>query len=576
MDEKNICFIVVVNNEDTFNECKLYIDSLEVPNGFTTNIITIKNIENLCKAYNIAMRSSNAKYKVYIHEDVLIINKKFIYNLINTFKNDDTLGLLGVCGAKKLPDNAIWWESEKLLGQVYDCSTGRTRLLSFGEVENLYEEVETVDGLIMITQHDIKWREDLFDKGYFYDIAQCTEFISKGYKVSVVKQEKPWCIHDCVKEAGPNEFEKYRNIYLNDYKNTLKKKKITFYYSNLVNEFFTRDLCVIPYVLQKYYGYEAVFTAPIKEQEFPDNEKYLGNMRVVCDETMEKIMDELKDTDILMLLGIYEFNVDLIYKFKDINPEGKIYLKLDANIYWMHRIINNMDKITLEALQKCTLITAEDRRCQELLNRLLGLDVKLITNGYYDFVNNNKINYKDKSNVILFAGRIGIREKANHLLFEAFKNISDKIPNWNLEFAGNIDESFKPYVDGFLKENEDLKDRIVFTGWCNKEKLKERYENAKVFCLTSVVEGCPNVLSEAVSNGCYIVASDVGGVIDVTDGGNYGSIFAINNLSELQNCLLEACSNEGLLDENCNNAQEYAREKLHWVKLCGKIDNWLK
>lgn len=224
MDEKNICFIIVVNNEDAFDECKFYIDNLDIPEGVTLDIKTIKNTENLCKSYNIGMRSSNAKYKVYIHEDVLIVNKRFIYNLIDTFEKDDRLGLLGVCGAKKLPDNAIWWEAEKLVGQVYDCHTGRISLLSFKEVNNGFEEVETIDGLIMISQYDIKWREDFFDKGYFYDIAQCTEFINNGYKVGVVDQNKAWCIHNCSKGSGANEFEKYRNIYVNDYKNSILVK----------------------------------------------------------------------------------------------------------------------------------------------------------------------------------------------------------------------------------------------------------------------------------------------------------------------------------------------------------------
>lgn len=56
--------------------------------------------------------------------------------------------------------------------------------------------VEAIDGLLMATQYDIPWREDLFDKWDFYDVSQTQEFIRKGYKVVVPNTGKPWVIHD--------------------------------------------------------------------------------------------------------------------------------------------------------------------------------------------------------------------------------------------------------------------------------------------------------------------------------------------------------------------------------------------
>ena len=64
------------------------------------------------------------------------------------------------------------------------------------EAKNGVIEVEAIDGLLMATQYDIPWREDLFDKWDFYDVSQSLEFIRHGYKVVVPYMEKPWCIHD--------------------------------------------------------------------------------------------------------------------------------------------------------------------------------------------------------------------------------------------------------------------------------------------------------------------------------------------------------------------------------------------
>ncbi|MGL4911649.1 MAG: glycosyltransferase, partial [Romboutsia sp.] len=89
-------------------------------------------------------------------------------------------------------------------------------ILVFDEIENDYQTVDAIDGLIMITQYDIKWREDIFDGWHFYDISQCFEFKKEGYKIVVPNQKKPWCIH--TRNKTPiHIFEKYRERFVLNY-----------------------------------------------------------------------------------------------------------------------------------------------------------------------------------------------------------------------------------------------------------------------------------------------------------------------------------------------------------------------
>ena len=69
----------------------------------------------------------------------------------------------------------------------------------------------------MITQYDIPWREDIFNGWHFFDVSQSIEFLKKGYQVAVPKQEDPWCNHDCEITTLKNEYEEYRNIFLDQY-----------------------------------------------------------------------------------------------------------------------------------------------------------------------------------------------------------------------------------------------------------------------------------------------------------------------------------------------------------------------
>lgn len=196
-DEGNyeICFIMCTNNPVYAEECVYYINHLIVPDGYHIDILTVEDAKSMTSGYNEAMQYSKAKYKVYLHHDTFIIYPNFLIDLLRIFQSDQEIGMVGVIGAPRIPDNGIMWD-EKRFGMIYEQHIYETVMLSNPCVQAL-EEVEAVDGLLMATQYDITWREDLFDKWDFYDCSQSMEFARHGYKVVVPKTEMPWCIHDC-------------------------------------------------------------------------------------------------------------------------------------------------------------------------------------------------------------------------------------------------------------------------------------------------------------------------------------------------------------------------------------------
>ncbi|MGL4800950.1 MULTISPECIES: glycosyltransferase family protein [Peptostreptococcaceae] len=217
MDEKKICFISAVNDDIQYYQCLLYINALNVPEGFEIEALPVRNAKSMCEAYNKAMNLSDAKYKIYLHQDANIINQNFIQDVLNIFEKNQSIGIIGVCGAKNLPENKVWWESSNTVGKLYEKNGTFYSLLKFKDVEGEYEEVEAVDGFIMITQYDIAWREDIFDNWHFYDISQSQEFIKKGYKTIVVNQSSPWCMHTRG-NTDMNIYEKYRQMFISTYK----------------------------------------------------------------------------------------------------------------------------------------------------------------------------------------------------------------------------------------------------------------------------------------------------------------------------------------------------------------------
>ncbi len=218
---ETVSFIYVTNDEKLFEKSCSYINKLFIPEGIQVEIVKITNEKSIFTAYNKGMAQAKGKYKVYLHQDTFIENPNFIYDLLFNFSYDKKLGMIGLAGAKRLPSSGIWWESKDTIGEVIESHTGKLELLKFREPAIPFEQVECIDGFLIATQYDLKWREDLFDGWHFYDISQSKEFINAGYKVGIPSQIRPWATHDCGIVNTKNGYEEARQIFLQNYSEPL-------------------------------------------------------------------------------------------------------------------------------------------------------------------------------------------------------------------------------------------------------------------------------------------------------------------------------------------------------------------
>ena len=218
-------FIVCVNNRELFDECELYIRSLIVPENFKIEIIPIFDARSMCEGYNRGMGQTDAKYKIYLHQDTLIVNKNLMKDLLEIFK-DEEIGLVGVIGCKNLPSSGVWWDGLRTYGRVLHASEPESVVDSHCKEPQggaPYEEVQACDGLFLASQYEIPWREDLFTGFHLYDTSYCLETAKHGHKTVVPNQEKGfWCIH-CPKEKPlEKSYKRYQKIFVNEYFDMLR------------------------------------------------------------------------------------------------------------------------------------------------------------------------------------------------------------------------------------------------------------------------------------------------------------------------------------------------------------------
>lgn len=225
MDDKKISFIVCTNNEFYMKECRFYLEELIVPEGYEMDILEIKGAASMTSGYNTGMRSSDAKYKVYLHQDVFIRNRNFISDLLDIFQADDKIGLVGLVGTPYMCKNGVMWRGVRYGGfYKLDEYVEKGFIRRFFPIHQGYLEVEAVDGLLMATQYDIPWREDAFKKWDFYDVSQCFSFLDAGYKVVVPGQAADWYFHDCG-TLNLSNYEGEREILIKEYSHRMKSRQ---------------------------------------------------------------------------------------------------------------------------------------------------------------------------------------------------------------------------------------------------------------------------------------------------------------------------------------------------------------
>lgn len=216
MDEHKFCFIICANKERDLEECLWYIDNLPVPEGFEKETVVIRGAASMTSGYNQALKQSEAKYKIYLHQDVLMVNPDILPALLKIFQ-DASIGMVGVLGRKAFmpaADYTVSWDA----GGAEGCNVQGTWYHNWCDAGKEYMDVVAIDGMFMATQYDLPWDEEHFDGWDFYDISQSVNFSRAGYRLVVpcVSYANQWCFHD----SGQSEYyewDRYRNIFCDLY-----------------------------------------------------------------------------------------------------------------------------------------------------------------------------------------------------------------------------------------------------------------------------------------------------------------------------------------------------------------------
>jgi glycosyltransferase involved in cell wall biosynthesis len=138
------------------------------------------------------------------------------------------------------------------------------------------------------------------------------------------------------------------------------------------------------------------------------------------------------------------------------------------------------------------------------------------------------------------------RAKGFEYLIEGLALVKDYFPSVNLLIIGNVVASQEKYFRTLksLTQNLGLDRNVTFVGYVNHMNLPTFLSLAHLFVLSSVHEGTPVSLLEAMAMGKAVVATDVGGISEMIADGETGILVPRENSEALAKAIIALSKDE--------------------------------
>jgi glycosyltransferase involved in cell wall biosynthesis len=198
-------------------------------------------------------------------------------------------------------------------------------------------------------------------------------------------------------------------------------------------------------------------------------------------------------------------------------------------------------------------VVAVSQHTRQLAERYYPVDIQVIPNGVdLSRLDPGPIRVGDPP-LVVFAGRF--MPQKNPLQFvQTLAELKDL--NWQCAMIG--DGALRPDIEDKI-QNLGLNDRIKLTGWLTPDEVTQWLSKSDILFMPSLSEGLPVVGVQSLAMGLCIVASEIGGFIDLVDQGVNGYLVETGNTQEYKRALQEVLS----APERLFAFRQASRKKAH-------------
>ena len=220
----NIKFVIARYHEDDSDVIKNYlsVNKLEYVNevwhGHSIFEKYNKGIESWIEDIESPLKDDDII--CFMHEDIKIHDKDFYEKVNYIFSNRKDVGVLGVIGTKKFPQESGWWltDPKNHTGHIYQGRPDLSEPFHMVKKKEYSEEVVSIDGCIFFVRgflaKELRFDDTTFGGYHFYDCDYCFSALEKGFKVAVADILVEHLSHGPLSE----EWFHNRNIFIEKWK----------------------------------------------------------------------------------------------------------------------------------------------------------------------------------------------------------------------------------------------------------------------------------------------------------------------------------------------------------------------
>lgn len=240
---------------------------------------------------------------------------------------------------------------------------------------------------------------------------------------------------------------------------------------------------------------------------------------------------------------------------------------------WKMRLLQLRKRIVYKA---ATYIIAVSKAAGEDAQNVFGIPRRKCQIFYNSLADPNDMielsGVRRLTNTVMCVGRLNT-SKGQDVLIRAVAALKDTLPELRVEFVGS-GVAKDDYA--LLAADLEVTDRCVFAGKAAHAQTLAKMKSALATVVPSRSDNCPLVIIESLAVGTPVIASRVGGIVEMIRDGMEGIVCPPDDPRALAEALKELATNTGLRDAMSRNARRHFLDRFELRRSVREQASWFE
>lgn len=191
---KKILFIIRKTSESAYQDCLESITALKMPAGYIVKNAPyeILDVFSASDAYLDVCQAESPDISIILDDTVLLVYDNLLNEIADIFSADESIGVIGIKGAEKMPVSGIIDDADRVYGGLYEMNFQREVFeKKYAAIEESWVQVEAVSSTFLAVRGYIPIWTGVSSR-CLGEIMSLTAAVH-GYKAVVPKGAHHWC-----------------------------------------------------------------------------------------------------------------------------------------------------------------------------------------------------------------------------------------------------------------------------------------------------------------------------------------------------------------------------------------------